>query len=218
MISIAGRASNTVRLTLTWSGCWEVLTAFEDKGLAGTVVIDWRGWKLTGQVDTTRSGLFAGQPAAIIVGGLAWCSRRTWRPSNDDRGLTAKNVAKSIASQLGQTIEVSLDRNLGRIFMPRNESGGAILTRLYGKDWHIGTDGVARVQKRPTPAIGKSVAVLKYEPRDGMATVYADRPDQAPLGALLPKDSRLTTNRRITKLVASASGSKERIVCYTEAV
>lgn len=217
MISIAERPSNTAQLALTWAGCWEVTTAFEDKGLTGTVVIDWRGWKLTGQIDASRSGLFAGQPAAIIVGGLAWCPRRTWRPFNDDRGVSAQYVAKTIAAQLEQPIEVSLDRNLGRLFMPRNESGGAILTRLYGKDWHVGTDGVTRVQKRPTPAIGKSVSVLKYEPRDGVATVYADRPDQVPLGAILPKDARLKTDRRITKVVVSVNGSKERIMCYTEA-
>jgi hypothetical protein len=217
MIRIGQYPSKSVQLTLSWSGCWEALATYEGKGLSGPVIIDWRGWKLTGAVDTSRTGIFAGEPATIIVGGLAWCTPREWRPFRDDRGLTARNVALSVAEQLGQTIEVSQDRPLGRMFVPRRQSGGQILSRLYGWKWHIGTDGVARAQVRGTPTVGKSVAVLNYDPRDGRAEVYADRPDQTPLGALLPKDIRLKADRRITKTIVSATGNKERIVCYTEA-
>lgn len=219
MIRVGTYPAKSIQLTITWSGCWELLSTFEGKRATGNVVIDWRGWKLTGAVDPTRSDLFAGEPACVIVGGLAWCTRRDWRPWKSDRvdGVTAKEVARSVADQLGQTIEVSSDRQLGKSFVPRHESGGQILTRLFGKNWHVGTDGIARVQARGTPSVGKSVSVLDYDPRDGRCAVYADRPDQVPLGAILPKDSRLATNRRITKLVVTATGDKERIVCYTEA-
>ncbi len=216
MIKIGAYPSKSIQLTLSWSGCWEALAAFEGKGLSGPVIIDWRGWKLNGTIDTSRSGLFAGEPATIIIGGLAWCTRRDWRPFQSERGLTAREVAGSVASQLGQTIDVSVDRSLGKYFAPRHESGGQILTRLFGKTWHVGTDGNARAETRETPAIGKSVAVLNYEPRAGRAEVYADRPDQTPIGTILPKDSRLKTDRRITKMIVTASGNKERIVCYTE--
>jgi len=219
MIRIGAYPAKTVQLTLTWSGCWELLAAFEGKLLSGNVAIDWRGWKLTGTVDPTRSDLFASEPASVIVGGLSWCKARDWRPWKSDRveGITAKEVARSIADQLGQTIEVNLDRQLGKAFVPRRESGGQILARLFGKNWHVGTDGIARVQTRGTPLVGKSVSVLEYEPRDGRCTIYADRPDQVPLGAIVPKDPRLASSRRITKLVVTATGDKERIVCYTEA-
>ena len=219
MIRVGAYPAKSIQLTITWSGCWEVLTALEGKRLSGKVTIDWRGWKLAGTIDPTRSELFAGEPACVIVGGLAWCTRRDWRPWKSDRveGVTAKEVARSIAEQLGQTIEVSLDRQLGKSFVPRHESGGQILTRLFGKNWHVGTDSIARAQVRGTPLVGKSVRVLDYDPRDGRCTVYADRPDQVPLGAILPKDSRIATNRRVTKLVVTATGDKERIVCYTEA-
>lgn len=217
MIKVGAYPCKSIQLTITWTGCWEVLAAFEGKSVVGPIVIDWRGWKLNGDVDASRTGLFAGEPATIIVGGLAWCARRTWRPFQSDRGLTAREVALSIASQLGQTIEVSLDRPLGKHFVARNESGGQLLTRLFGKAWYVGTDGITRVGPRPTPT-PKGITVLDYDPRDGRATVYADRPDQVPLGAILPKDSRLATNRRTTKVVATANGTKERIVCYTEAV
>lgn len=216
MIRIGVYPAKTIQLTLSWSGCWEALAQFEGKGLAGPVVIDWRGWQLRGDIDPTRSGLFAGEPASVIVGGLAWCARRNWRPFQSDRGLTAREVALSIASQLGQTIEVSLDRPLGKHFVARNESGGQLLTRLFGKAWYVGTDGITRIGPRATPTT-KGLTVLDYDPRDGRVTVYADRPDQVPLGAVLPKDARLKTDRRITKLVATANGTKERIVCYTEA-
>ena len=216
MIGVGGYPTKSIQVTIAWSGCWEALATFEGKGLSGPVTIDWRGWKLKGEVDTSRSGLFAGEPVAVIVGGLAWCSRRTWRAFQDDRGLTAALVARSVASQIGQSIEVSLDRPLGKYFSPRLESGGAILTRLFGRDWHVGTDGITRAIVRGTPEI-KGVTVLGYDPLDGRATVYADRPDQVLLGATLPKDTRLKTDRRITKLVATATGDKERIVCYTEA-
>ena len=164
-----------------------------------------------------RAGMVAVN--GVVVGGLAWCTRRDWRPWKSDRveGVTAKEVAREIAKQLGQTIEVSIDRQLGKSFVPRHESGGQILSRLFGKNWHVGTDGITRAQVRPVATVGKSVSVLEYEPRDGRCTVYADRPDQVLLGAILPKDSRLATSRRITKLVATAMGNKERIVCYTEA-
>ena len=216
MIRVGAYPTKATQLTITWSGCWEVLAAYEGKGLSGPVTIDWRGWKLQGTIDPSRSDLFAGEPSTVIVGGLAWCTRREWRPFHDDRGLTARIVALSIAEQIGQTIEVSQDRPLGKYFVPRLESGGQILTRLYEKNWHAGLDGIVRAQIRPSTTT-KGVTVLNYEPRDGRVTVYADRPDQVPVGAILPKDERLKTNRRITKVVASASGTKERIVCYTEA-
>jgi hypothetical protein len=216
MIKVGAYPTKSIQLTLSWSGCWEALVTFEGKGLSGPVVIDWRGWKLTGAVDVPRTGLFAGEPATIIIGGLGWCTRREWRPYQSDRGLTAREVALSVAEQVGQTIEVSQDRTLGKYFVPRRESGGQILSRLFGKHWHVGVDGTTRAQVRGTPTIRKSVAVLNYDPRDGRAEVYADRPDQTPLGAILPKDARLTANRRITKVIVTASGNKERIVCYTE--
>jgi hypothetical protein len=218
VIKVGAYPTKTIQLTLSWSGCWEVLVTFEGKKVSGAVVIDWRGWKLSGFVDPKRTDLFAGEPASIIVGGYAWTERREWRPFQDDRGLTARGIALSIASQIGQTIEVSQDRQIGKYFMPRRESGGQILTRLYGKDWHVGIDGTARAQVRGTPIVGKSVAVLQYDPRDGRVEAYADRPDQLPLGAILPRDPRLTTQRRITKLIVSVTGTKERNVCYTEAV
>lgn len=217
MIKIGAYPTKTISLTLSWSGCWEALVQWEGKGLSGPVTIDWRGWKLQGDVDSTRTGLFAGEPATIIVGGLAWCTRREWRPFQDDRGLTASYVAKTIAGQLEQTIEVSQDRPLGKYFVPRRESGGAIMTRLFGKSWHVGVDGIARAQVRGTPTIGKSVRVLNGDYRDGRFPVYADRPDQVPVGCILPIDSRLKTKRRATKVIVSATGDKERIVCYTEA-
>jgi hypothetical protein len=216
VIRVGAYPTKSIQLVLTWSGCWEALAAFEGKAVAGPVVIDWRGWQLRGEVDASRSGLFAGEPAAVIVGGLAWTTRREWRPFQSDRGLTAREVALSVASQLERPIEVSLDRHLGRSFVPRRESGGAILTRLFGKAWHVGTDGTARAKTRGTPALGKSVSVLDFDPRDGRAPVYADRPDAVPIGAILPLDARLTTRRQVTKLVATASGDKERLVCYTE--
>lgn len=217
MIRIGAYPTKSIQLALSWSGCWEALVTYEGKGLAGAVVIDWRGWQLRGAIDTSRAGVFAGEPAAIVVGGLAWCTRREWRPFQSDRWLTAREVATSIASQLEQTIEVSLDRQLGRHFVPRRESGGAILSRLFGKNWHVGVDGVARAQARPVATLGKSASVLNYDPRDGRAPVYADRPDHVPLGAILPRDARLTTQRRVTKLIATAAGNKERLVAYTEA-
>ena len=219
MIRIGAYPTKSIQLTLTWSGCWEAPIAFEGKRLTGNVVIDWRGWKLTGTIDPARTNLCAGEPACVVVGGLAWCTARDWRPWQSDRaeGVTAREVAREVAKQLGQTIDVSLDRQLGKSFVPRHESGGQILTRLFGKNWHVGIDGIARVQVRPVATIGKSLSVLDYDPRDGRCTLYADRPDQAPLGGILPKDSRLATSRRITKLVATATGDKERIVCYTEA-
>lgn len=218
MIKVGAYPTKTIQLTLSWSGCWEALTQYEGKGLAGNVVIDWRGWKLNGTVDPLHTGLFAGEPATIVVGGFAWTQPREWRPFQDDRGLTASGVAKTIASQLGQTIEVTTDRALGKYFVPRRESGGQILTRLFGKNWHVGTDGTTRAQVRETPAIGKSVRVLDGDFRDGRFPLYADRPDQAPLGAILPRDTRLTTQRRITKLIVTATGDKERITCYTEGI
>lgn len=217
MIKLGAYPTKSIQLVLSWSGCWEALAAYEGKGLIGAVTIDWRGWRLQGHVDPDRAGLFAGEPAVVIVGGLPWCTRREWRPFQSDRaeGVTAREVALSIASQIGQTIEVSLDRSLGKHFVPRRESGGAILSRLFGKNWHIGTDGIARAQARGTPTMGRSVALLDYDPRDGRATLYADRPDQAPLGAVLPRDARLTVQRRITKLLVTVAGNKERIVAYT---
>ncbi len=218
MIAVGTNPTKSIRLTLSWSGCWEALATFEGKKVSGAVIIDWRGWKLSGFVDPKRTDLFAGEPAAVIVGGYPWTERREWRPFQSDRGLTASEVALSVADQVGQTIEVSQDRQLGKYFVPRRESGGQILTRLFGKDWHVGIDGIARAQVRGTPTVGKSVAVLQYDPRDGRAELYADRPDQAPIGAILPRDTRLATQRRITKLVVSVTGTKERIVCYTEVV
>ena len=217
MIKIGAYPAKNAQLTITWSGCWELLAQYEGKGLSGAVAIDWRGWQLRGDIDPARTGLFAGEPATIIVGGLVWCTRREWRPFQSDRGLTSREIALAVAEQLGQTIEVSFDRPLGKLFVPRRESGGQLLTRLFGRDWHVGTDGITRAQVRGTPTVGKGVTVLKYDPRDGRATVYADRPDAVPLGAILPKDSRLTTNRRVTKLVVTVTGTQERIVCYTEA-
>lgn len=216
MIRVGAYPTKSIQLTLTWSGCWEALVPFEGKALAGSVVIDWRGWQLQGEVDASRAGIFAGEPAAVIVGGLAWCTRREWRPFQSDRGLTAREVALSVASQLERPIEVSLDRQLGRSFVPRRESGGAILTRLFGKLWHVDAGGMARAKTRGTPALGKSVSVLDFDPRDGRAPVYADRPDAVPVGAILPLDVRLTTRRQVTKLIATATGDKERLVCYTE--
>jgi hypothetical protein len=220
MIKAGGYPCKSAELTLPWAGCLEVRVSIEGKTISGSVVIDWRGWQLTGSVDPERSGPFAGEPVSVIVGGLAWCAPIAPRSFTSDRGLTAREIAATIASSIGQTIEIdsTADRPLGKYFATRGESGGAILSRLFGrKAWHVDTDGVTHVGARSTPAIGKSVAVLNYDARDGRVEVYADRPDQVPIGAILPKDVRLTTNRRITKLHAHASGNKERLVVYTEA-
>lgn len=217
MIKLGPYPTKAITLSLPWTGCWEALVAYEGKAIAGPVVIDWRGWQLSGEVDPQFAGLFAGEPAVRVVGGFAWCTRRDWRPFQSERpeGLTAREVALSLAEQLGQRLEVQLDRRLGRHFVPRRESGGALLTRLFGKHWHVEPDGSARAEVRPVPPLGAGVTVRNYDPRDGQATVYAERPDRVPVGATLPLDARLRVPRRVTKLVATAKGNQERLTCYT---
>lgn len=216
MIAVNGNPCKSASLRLPWSGCWECALQWEGKGLAGQVVIDWRGWKLTGTIDPLRSGLFAGEPAGVVVGGYAWTLRREWRPLTDDRGLTSRSIAVAVAEQLGQPISIELERPIGKHFVQRTASGGQILTHLFGRDWHVGTDGTARAQVRATPATGKSVRVLDVDHRDGRITVYADRPDQVQIGCILPTDERLRTRRRVVKLFVTTTGDKERLVCYTE--
>lgn len=217
MITIGGLPCQSITLTLPWSGCWEASVQWEGKGLSGAMTIDWRGWKLTGSFDPARTGVFAGNPEGVIVGGYAWTIARDWRPMTDDRGLTSRSIAIAVAEQLGQTIDVSLDRTIGKHFIPRHESGGQILTRLYGKDWYVDTSGVAKVRRREIQAAGNTVRVLEGANQDRRYPIYADRPDQVPVGCVLPLDARLKTKRRVTQVYAHAAGDKERVVCYTEA-
>lgn len=219
MISVGGKPTKSISLTITWSGCWTAFASFDGASVSGTVVIDWRGWLLTGKVDEMRSGVFAGEPSARIVGGLGWLTTLEPKSYHDDRGLTARELATVIAGSVGETIQVdaAADRNIGNYFAVRRESAGEVLTRFFGRAWYVDTGSMAHAGVRPGASVGRSVAVLNYDHANRSAQIYAERPDEVPLGALLPKDSRLTLDRRVTALHVIAKGDKERIVAYTEA-
>jgi hypothetical protein len=221
VITVGGYQVKTITLHLPWAGCWSARIEYEAKVLSGIVAIDWRGWQLIGTVDPTRTGAFAGEPVATIVGGYPWLNPLPSKAYTSDRGLTARELASTLASSLAQPLVVDgvADRPLGRYFATRNESGGATLSRLFGRrSWYVDTTQTTRVGPRQTPAIGKSVSVLQYDAREGRAELYADRPDDAPVGALLPKDAHLSASLRITSLWATVTSDKERLVAYVEPV
>jgi len=221
VITVGGYQVKTITLHLPWAGCWSARVEYEAKVLSGVVLIDWRGWQLTGTVDPSRTGAFAGEPVTTIVGGLAWLNPLPSKAYTSDRGLTAREIASTLASSLSQPLAVdgAADRTLGKYFSTRNESGGATLSRLFGRrSWYVDTTQTTRAGPRPTPAIGKSVSVLQYDAREGRAELYAARPDEAPVGALLPKDSRLSASLQITALWATVTSDKERLVAHVEPV
>jgi hypothetical protein len=222
MIRVGTREAKTIELRLPWRGSWEAFASVEGAAPSGEVVIDWRGWRLLGgEVDPTRSGTFAGEGMVTVTGGLRWQTPLAPRLYTNDLGVLASTVALDLAAtaRLPLAVSAGADRNLGAYWPRRRETAGEALSRVLGLPWYVDLDGTTYARARVTPALGKSVAVLNYDPRDGVAELYADRPDQVPLAAVLPADGRrLLVARRVVELRITAAGNKERILAYTEPV
>lgn len=209
--------SNPVRnivLRLPWHGCYEARVQHVGKPLTGSVEINWRGWKFSGVVDETRAGEFVSSPGAVIVGGLAWRTMLEPRTYVDDRGLLRSTIALDLAASVGLPVEVSNDSAFGRYWSRRKASAGQSLSRVLGP-WRFDLDNVTRNSTRPVPKLGTSVVVLEYEPRDGCAKLFADRPDQCLVGAILPASTRLPSPRRVAEIFVTATGEKETISAFT---
>lgn len=223
MIRVGSREAKAIELRIPWRGSWEAYASIEGAAPAGEVVIDWRGWRiLGGQVDPTRSGTFAGEGVVTVTGGLRWQTQLAPCLYTNDLGILASTVALDLAATANLPLVVSAgaDRNLGAYWPRRRETAGEALSRVLALPWYVDPlDGVAYARVRPTPALGRSVAVLNYDPRDSVAELYADRPDQVPIAAVLSADGRrLLVARRIVEVRVTASGDKERILAYTEPV
>lgn len=222
MIRIGTREAKAIELRRPWRGSWEAYASIEGAALSGEVVIDWRGWRLLGgEVDPSRSGTFAGEGTVTIVGGFRWQTALAPRLYTNDLGVLASTVALDLAAtaRLPLAVSAGADRNLGAYWPRRRETAGEALSRALAMPWYVDPDGVTRAGARVTPALGRSVAVLNYDLRDGVAELYADRPDQVPIAAVLPADGRrLLVARRIVELRITAQGNKERIMAYTEPV
>lgn len=214
MITANGNPVRAIELRIPWLGCFEARVEHVGKPIAGNVQINWRGWKFFGTVDDTRAGEFASSPGAVIVGGLAWRTVLEPRTYVDDRGLLRSTIALDLAASVGLPVEVSNDASVGRYWARRKASAGQSLSRVLGP-WRVDLDGVTRNNARPTPALGASTFVLEYDPRDTHVKLFADRPDQCLVGAVLPASSRLPSARRIIELFATATGQKETISAFT---
>ena len=213
-ITANGNPVRNIELRIPWNGCFETRVQHVGKPLIGNVEIDWRGWKFTGTVDPTRSGEFVSSPGAVIVGGLAWRTMLEPKTYVDDRSILRSTVALDLASAVGLPIEASGDASLGRYWARRRASAGQSLSRVLSA-WRFDLDGITRNNARPTPALGPSVFVKKYDPRDTSVEIFADRPDQCLVGAILPTSTRLPSPRRIVELFAASNGTKETISALT---
>jgi hypothetical protein len=216
-ITANGYPVRNIDLRIPWNGCFEARLQHVGKPLVGNVEVNWRGWKFTGAVDETRSGEFVSSPGAVIVGGLAWRTILDPKTYVDDRGLLRSTVALDLAASVGLSVAVSNDGSLGRYWARRHSSAGQSLSRVLGP-WRFDLDGITRNGTRSTPAIGSSVFVLEYDPRNTLAKIFADRPDQCPIGAILPANTRLPSPRKIIELYATATGEKEAISALTMGV
>lgn len=215
MISVANRQCKSVELHVAWQGCWELRVTYTGKPLSGRLIVDWRGWSIQGgEIDPSRSGQIGGAQVAMLVGGRSWSLSHSPRTLVDDRGIFASTVAKTLADSLGQTIVVANDRNLGRYWMRRRETGGQVLTRLF-EQWHVGTDGSTRTGTR-TNFVAKGVTVLNYDARERRAELHADRPDRCLPGAKIPETERHIA-LLVTDLFVTVDGEKERIVASVRA-
>lgn len=217
MITVGGRKTKTIELRITSGGCWEARATYEGKPITGRVLIDWRGWIISGgEVDQSRSRAFAGEPSAVIVGGLSWTITQVPKTYQDDRGVLAGTILQALAASLGQTLVLDTNPSLGRYYMRRNESGGQLMSRIYGVGrWFVGTDGVTRTGARSSANAGKSVAVLSDEPTSNRVPLYADRPDQCLPGSRIAATSR-HGSFVVTDLFVKAA-NKERITAYVRA-
>lgn len=218
MITVGGVRATKIALRWPWSHCWEASAELAGPAPSGSVVIDWRGWRLLGgEVDPLRSATFQGQGRVVVVGGLRWSTMLAPREYSADNGVRAGTVARDAANAVGGlqiAVDDSVNRVLGKYWPRRRETGGSVLTRLFGRSWRVDLDGVTRAGARQA-AVGRAVEVLTYEAHDRVVTLAAERPDAAPLGAVL-RSPRLPTPRRVTEVHARADGASERLWAYTQ--
>lgn len=220
MIQVGNLRATKITLRVPWFGCWEARAELAGPAPAGAVMIDWRGWNLLGgEVDPERSGTFQGQGRVTIVGGLRWSTLLPPREYTADNGLLALTIARDAATAAGITapvVDAAANRALGRYWPRRRETAGSVLTRLFGRSWWFGLDGVTRAGARPLPALGQGVDVLLFDPAENVIDLFAPRPDAAPLGAVV-RSPRLPGPKRVIELMVRADGSTERVQALTRA-
>jgi hypothetical protein len=220
-VLVANQPTKRATLRRSWSGCWEVSASLPGPAPTGVVVVDWDGWQLLGgEVDPRRSGTFAGGGEVVIVGGLRWRTSLAPKFYRDDtpRGLRAVDVAQDAAQAAGLALEVdaAADRALGPVWPRRYETAASVLSRALALPWRVDLDGITRAGERPAAKLGTDVQVLDYDPRDGVATLYADRPDSVPVGVTL-SSPRIVGTRRVTEVAAAADAKGLRMWARTEA-
>lgn len=175
----------TGRVTIPFVGLWhadvrlDTTTTLPDSPLG--CILKVAGLTLVGT--KFRAADYQGSLRSRIVGGAGgWLTALSKKFYKLDAGVMASLVLTDAARELGESVVLDTDRNLGkrwtRIAMTR---GSRILRQVVGDDWYVSPDGVTHTGARSGSAIMSNYDVLNADGALGHFVIASDTPaDFAP--------------------------------------
>lgn len=200
LVTVAGRACSSMRLTVPWCGVWSAQLELVDAGdpPSGAVELVFAGATWRGTVDSARSGRFATSTTVLVVGGAGrWSETIAALPNHNDGRVQRSTMAIVAGNAVGESVVVdaSVDGQFtGADFARGAAPASQVLEHAFPSvPWWVRPDGVTQVGPRPLRDVTASVSLVDASPSAQSATLALEGSD---VSALLPGSS--LSDRRLS--------------------
>jgi len=173
----------SMRWVATWNGVWiaEVdlmpsSSSSPDAVPSGRVVITTAagGIALSGTVDPTFSGAFAGRRRVrVLAGGGGWSKPVRQQHYHSASTLQLREVLTTTAAAVDEVVIILEPTAIGQDYVRHDGAAGQVFSDI-GVDWWVGLDGATRVGKRPELPAASNVRILDWNASAGTMSFTAD--------------------------------------------
>lgn len=160
--NLDGERVITADVFVPYSGIWVAdVTLALSSPLAHDVVLQLEGLSLIGHV--ARAASFAGARSARIQGGRGgWGKSVPARSYRSSSGVSLSHVLQDAAIEVGEAVELAVDRTIGTAFVREAGPASNVLRQLVGDGWWMAPDGVTHVGPRATGPITSPFTVISW--------------------------------------------------------
>lgn len=165
-----GRPCRSVRVEVPWTGAWMADVHLQESAsdLPSKVTLQVGDTQFRGTIDPGRTGTFADDGRAVVVGGAGGWGKpvaKLW--NHNDAMLKRSQIATALAREVGETLVIGSEADkdpFATHFMREICPASRVLEQLFpALGWWVGQDGVTKVGTRTTRDVTGSATILNYD-------------------------------------------------------
>lgn len=165
-LAINGQRVVSAHIAIPYYGIWtgDAMIPQGSNLPAGTAVTVTLG-NLSLKGTVYRSGAFAGQVKAFLMGGAGgWQTTVAAQAYALTGGVRLSMVLGDLATAVGEKVQIASDGVLGSTFAREKTQAGRILRQIAGSLWYIDASGVTQIRpSRPSSTITSGFQIVRYD-------------------------------------------------------